>query len=71
MKDQNARQYEEGMIRVVQSQERVQTIRWKLKLAKPVNESSLYDLVENEGEDGSDGLERSESCQGWEGIATL
>lgn len=34
------------------------------------NESRLYDLVKNEGEDGSDG-QRSDSCQEWEGIATL
>lgn len=54
------------------SRDRRQAIKKeKLGLAKPANGSSLYDLVKNEGEDGSDGLERLDSCQGWEGIATL
>lgn len=46
-----------------------QAIKEKFRLT--INESRLYDLVKNEGEDGSDGQRRSDSCQGWEGIATL
>lgn len=67
----NAGQYDEDIIRTSQVKKLDRRAKGNSGLEQPVNESRLYDLVKNEGEDGSDGQERLDSCQGWEGIATL